>query len=87
MASTFGGIVAHVSSASDTSESVSMIKKIVEDNEKSDIESIFAGSHWQWTSEALDFPPQQSQFIIGTITSNYVCIHSFIKTRKFVSFI
>ena len=47
MASTFGGIVAHVSSASDTSESVSMIKKIVEDNEKSDIESIFAGSHWQ----------------------------------------
>ena len=40
MASTFGGIVAHVSSASDTSESVLVIEKTVEDNEKSDIESI-----------------------------------------------
>ena len=47
MASTFGGIVAHVSSASDTSESVPVIEKIVEDNEKSDIKSIFAGSRWQ----------------------------------------
>ena len=47
MASTFGGIVAYVSSASDTSESVPVTEKIVEDNEKSDIESIFAGSHWQ----------------------------------------
>ena len=47
MASTFAGIVARVSSASDTSESVSVIEKIVEDNEKSNIESIFAGSHWQ----------------------------------------
>ena len=83
MASTFGGIVAYVSSASDTSESVPVIEKILEDNEKSDIKSIFAGSHWQWTSEALDFPPQQSQF---TITSNYVCILSFIKAQKFVSF-
>ena len=47
MASTFGGIVARVSSASDTSESVSVIEKIVEDNGKSNIEIIFAGSHWQ----------------------------------------
>ena len=45
MASRFGGIVAHVSSVSDTSESMSVIEKIAEDNEKSDIESIFAGSH------------------------------------------
>ena len=47
VASTFGGIVAHVSSAIDTSKSVPVIEKIVEDNEKSDIESIFAGTHWQ----------------------------------------
>ena len=86
MASTFAGIVARVSSASDTSESVSVIEKIAEDNEKSNIESIFAGSHWQRTSEALDFPPQQSQFIISMTTSNYVHILSFIKARKFVSF-
>ena len=44
MASTFGGIVAYFSSASDMSESVPVIEKIVEDNEKSDIKSIFAGS-------------------------------------------
>ena len=56
-----------------------VIEKVVEDNEKSDIESIFGGTHWQLTSEALDFPPQQSQLIISTITSNYVCILSFIK--------
>ena len=43
----FGGIVAHVSSASDTSESVSVIEKIVEDNKKSKTESIFTSSHWQ----------------------------------------
>ena len=47
MASTFGGIVAYVSSAIDMSESVSVIEKIEEDNEKRDKESIFAGSHWQ----------------------------------------
>ena len=47
VASTFGGIVAHVSGAIDTSKSVPVIEKIVEDNEKSDIESIFAGTHWQ----------------------------------------
>ena len=82
MASTFGGIVAYVSSAIDMSESVSVIEKIEEDNEKRDKESIFAGSHWQWTSEALDFPPQQSQFIISTITLNYMWILSFIKVRK-----
>ena len=63
-----------------------VIEKIVENNERSDIESSFAGTHWQGTSEALDFPSQQSQFIISTITSNYVCILSFIKARKFVSF-
>ena len=45
MAFIFGGIVAHVSSASVTSESVSMIEKIVEDNKKSKIESVFADSH------------------------------------------
>ena len=47
MASTFGGIVAHVSSAIDTSKSVPVIEKIADDNEKSNIESIFAGTHWQ----------------------------------------
>ena len=47
MAFTFEGIVPHVSSASDKSESVCMTEKIVEDNEKSKIESIFRGSHWQ----------------------------------------
>ena len=44
MASTFEKIVARVSSASDKSESVSATKKIVENNEKSKIEIIFAGS-------------------------------------------
>ena len=39
--STHGGIVAHVFSVSATSESVSITEKIVEDNEKSKIESIF----------------------------------------------
>ena len=47
MASTLGGIVAHISIPNDTSESVPVIEKIVEDNEKSDIESIYAGIHWQ----------------------------------------
>ena len=47
MASTFGGIATHVSSVCDTSESVSVTEKIVEDNEKSKIESIFAGNYWQ----------------------------------------
>ena len=37
MASTFRGIVAHGSSASDMSESVSVSEKIVEDNEDSKI--------------------------------------------------
>ena len=36
----FGGIVAHVSSASDTSEAVSVTKTNAEDNEKSEMESI-----------------------------------------------
>ena len=42
-------MVAHVSSASesDTSESVSMTEKIIEDNEVSEVESIFGGIHWQ----------------------------------------
>ena len=44
MASTSGGIVAHVSSASATIESVSITEKIVE---KSKIESIFVGSEHQ----------------------------------------
>ena len=44
MASTSGGIVAHVSSASATIESVSITEKIVE---KSRIESIFVGSEHQ----------------------------------------
>ena len=47
MASTFQGMVAHVSSASDTSESVSMTETIIEDNEVSEVESIFGGIHWQ----------------------------------------
>jgi len=47
MASVFGGIVAHLSNASDISVSVSVTKKIVEGTEKSEIESIFAGTHWQ----------------------------------------
>ena len=47
MASMFGEIFARVSSASDTSESVSVIEKIVDDNEKRKIDSIFAGNHWQ----------------------------------------
>ena len=41
MASRFEEIVAHVFSASDTSESVSMAEKIVEDNKKSKIESTY----------------------------------------------
>ena len=41
MASTSGGIVAHVSSTSATSESVSVTEKIAEDNET---ESIFVSS-------------------------------------------
>ena len=49
MASTSGGIVAHVSSASDMSETVSVTEKLVEDNKKSKMESIFPGSHWQLT--------------------------------------
>ena len=44
MASTFGGIVAHVSSESITSESVHVTEKIVEDNEESKIDRIFMGS-------------------------------------------
>ena len=40
-------MVAHISSASDTSESVSMTEKIIEDNEVSEVESIFGGIHWQ----------------------------------------
>ena len=44
MTSTFGGIVAYVF---DTSESVSVTEKFVKENEKSEIESIFAGIHWQ----------------------------------------
>ena len=47
MASTFEGIATHVSSVRDTSESVSVTEKIVEDNEKSKIKSIFTGNHWQ----------------------------------------
>ena len=39
-------MVAHVSSTSDTSESVSMTEKIIEDNEVSEVESIFGGIHW-----------------------------------------
>ena len=45
MASTFGGITAHVFSASDMSESVPVTEKIVEENENIKIESIFTGSH------------------------------------------
>ena len=41
MASTSGGIAAHVSSASATNESASVTEKILEDNEDSEIESIF----------------------------------------------
>ena len=37
MASTLQGMVAHVSSASDTSESVSMTETIIEDNEVSEL--------------------------------------------------
>ena len=40
-------MVAHVSSASDTSEFVSMTEKIIEDNKVSEVESIFGGIHWQ----------------------------------------
>ena len=40
-------MVAHVSSASDTSESVSMTETIIEDNEVSEVESIFGGIHLQ----------------------------------------
>ena len=78
MASTFWGMVAHVSSASDTSESVSMTEKIIEDNEVSEVESIFEGIHWEWTSEALDFSSQQLQ-LINIITSNDACILTFMK--------
>ena len=53
------------------SESVSITGKTVEDNEKTELQSIFADS------QALDFTPQQSQFI-STITSNYACIFSFM---------
>ena len=68
MASTYGGIVAHVSSASATSESVSITEKIVEGNEYSKIESIFVGSEHQ-------SPPQKSQ-VISMIN---VCILIFMK--------
>ena len=44
MVSTCGGIVAHVSSASATIESVSIAEKVVE---KSKIDSIFVGSEHQ----------------------------------------
>ena len=47
MASTFGGIVADVSNVSNMSELVSVTEKIVDENEKCKINSIFAGSHWQ----------------------------------------
>ena len=47
MASTFGEIVAHVSSTSDTSEFLSVAEKIVEGNEKSKLQSVFADCHWQ----------------------------------------
>ena len=47
MASTSGGIVAHVSSTSATSESVSITEKIVEDNGENNIDSIFAGVNIQ----------------------------------------
>ena len=47
MVFTLVGIVAHISSASDASESVPVVEKIVEDNENSDIESIFAGNDWK----------------------------------------
>ena len=40
-------MVVHVSSASDTSESVSMTEKIIKDNEVSGVEIIFGGIHWQ----------------------------------------
>ena len=40
-------MVAHVSSASDTSDSVFMTEKIIEDNEVSEVKSIFEGIHWQ----------------------------------------
>ena len=43
VASTFGGIVAHVSSVSGTSKSGSVIEKIVEDNEKSKNREYFCG--------------------------------------------
>ena len=66
-------MVAHVSSASDTSDSVSMTEKIIEDNEVSEVKSIFEGIHWQRRSEALDFLSRQLQFI-SIITSNDVCI-------------
>ena len=44
MASTIGGVVAHVSSASAVRKSMSVTEKIAEDNEESETESIFAGS-------------------------------------------
>ena len=47
MASTCGEIATHVSSASASSESVSVTEKNVEDNEESEIESILAGSKHQ----------------------------------------
>ena len=71
-------MVAHVSSASDTSESVSMTEKIIEDNEVSEVESILGGIHWQRTSEALDVSSQQLQFI-SIITSSNACILTFTK--------
>ena len=40
-------MVAHVSSASDTSDSVSMTETNIEDNEVSEVESIFGGIHLQ----------------------------------------
>ena len=52
-------MVVNASSASDMGESVSLT---VKDNEESEAESIFAYIHWQGTSEALDFSPQQQQY-------------------------
>ena len=51
----------HVSSASDASESVSMTEKIVENNERVNYNE-FCGQSLALNT-ALDFSPQQSQFI------------------------
>ena len=75
MASTRGGIIAHVSSASATSESVSLTEKLLKTMKRAK-QKVFLQTI---TSAALDFTPQPSQFIINTMTSNYMCILSFVK--------